>query len=353
MNTITSNVETKAPERQTARGRRVMRRVLRGVGRALKWFGLALIALVVLGAAYQIIATEIDRRTYSPRGQLYTVNGRQMHLVCQGEGGPTVILQAGGAAESLWWYWVQNQLAGRTRVCAYDRAGMGWSEAASSPRDPVTIVGELHVLLAEAGVAAPYIMVGHSYGAILARVYAAQYPQDVTGVVVVDSLTVGGIASESELDQYKPAYYAAVVPVWLMQRLGVMRLLGTGSARAMGYPPEIAPELAALQSHNQTLDTDMLEKGLPAYWTLIQASEAAEDLGDLPLAVLWASESYATYDRAAVNKVATFSSNSVTRVIEGANHGSILGTEQYAQQVSDAILDVIEAAQTGRSVASE
>jgi hypothetical protein len=111
--------------------------------------------------------------------------------------------------------------------------------------------------------------------------------------------------------------------------------------------------LAALQSHNQTLDTDMLEKGLPAYWTLIQASEAAEDLGDLPLAVLWASESYATYDRAAVNKVATFSSNSVTRVIEGANHGSILGTEQYAQQVSDAILDVIEAAQTGRSVASE
>jgi pimeloyl-ACP methyl ester carboxylesterase len=230
---------------------------------------------------------------------------------------------------------------------------MGWSEAASSPRDPVTIVGELHALLNEAGVAAPYVMVGHSYGAILARVYAAQYPQDVTGVVVVDSLTVGGIASESELDQHKPAFYAAVAPLWLMQRLGVMRLLGPGTVRAMGYPPEIAPELAALQSHNQTLDTDMLEKGLPAYWTLIQASTAAEDLGDLPLAVLWASESYATYDRAAVNKVATYSSDSVTRVIEGANHGSILGNEQHAQQVSDAILDVLEAAQTGQPLASK
>jgi pimeloyl-ACP methyl ester carboxylesterase len=329
------------------------RRILRAIGRGLKWFGIALIALVLLGATYQIVATEIDKRTYSPRGQLYTVNGRQMHLVCMGEGSPTVVLQAGGGAESLWWYRVQPQLAEQTRVCAYDRAGMGWSEAASSPRDPVTIVGELHALLNEAGVAAPYVMVGHSYGAILARVYAAQYPQDVTGVVVVDSLTVGGIASESELDQHKPEFYAAVAPLWLMQRLGVMRLLGPGTVRAMGYPPEIAPELAALQSHNQTLDTDMLEKGLPAYWTLIQASTAAEDLGDLPLAVLWASESYATYDRAAVNKVATYSSNSVTRVIEGANHGSILGNEQHAQQVSDAILDVLEAAQTGQPLASK
>lgn len=85
----------------------------------------------------------------------------------------------------------------------------------------------------------------------------------------------------------------------------------------------------------------------------MQASEAAEDLGDLPLAVLWASESYATYDRAAVNAVATFSSNSMTRVIEGANHGSILGNEQHAQQVSDAIRDVMEAAQTGEPLVSK
>ena len=349
MNAMTSNVETKAAPQPASVGRRM----LRGIKRGLKWLGMALIALVALGAAYQIIATELDKRTYSPRGQLYTVNGRQMHMVCKGEGSPTVILQAGGAAESLWWYRVQPQLAAHTRVCAYDRAGMGWSEAASSPRDPVTIVGELHALLAEAAVTAPYVMVGHSYGAILARVYAAQYPQDVAGVVVIDSLTVGGLASESEVDQHKPAYYAAVAPVWLMQRLGVMRLVVPGNARAMGYPLEIASELAALQSHNTTLDTDMLEKGLPAYWTLMQASEAAEDLGDLPLAVLWASESYATYDRAAVDKVATFSANSVTRVIEGANHGSILGTEQYAQQVSDAILDVIEAAQTGQLLTGE
>ena len=349
MNTTTSSVATDAPTEKA----RPRRDCLFYVKRGLKWLGVALIALVVPGVAYQIIATEIDKRTYAPRGQLYAVKGRQMHLVCQGRGSPTVVLQAGGAAESLWWYWVQNQLAGHTRVCAYDRAGLGWSEAASSPREPVTIAGELHALLNEAGVAAPYVIAGHSFGAILARVYAAQYPQDVTGVVVVDSLTVGGVASESELDQHKPAYYAAVAPVWLMQRLGVMRLLGPGTVRAMGYPPEIAPEMAARQSHNQTLDTDMLEKGLPAYWTLIQASEAAEDLGDLPLAVLWASESYATYDRAAVEKVATYSSNSVTRVIEGANHGSILGNEQYAQQVSETILDVMEAAQAGQPLAGK
>jgi len=259
MNTTTSSTIANG---QTENARR-RRGCLFYVKRGLKWLGIALIALVLLGVAYQTIATEIDKSTYSPRGQLYTVNGRQMHIVCRGEGSPTVVLQAGGAAESLWWYRVQQQLAEHTRVCAYDRAGLGWSEATSSPRDPVTIAAELHALLGEADMAEPYVMAGHSYGAILARVYAAQYPQDVTGVVVVDSLTVGGIASESELDQHKPAYYAAVAPVWLMQRLGVMRLLGPGTVRAMGYPPEIAPEIAALQSHNQTLDTDMLEKVCP------------------------------------------------------------------------------------------
>ena len=323
------------------------------VKRLLKWFGIVLVMLVLLGVAYQTVATEIDKRTYSPRGQLYTVNGHQMHMVCMGEGSPTVILQAGGGAESLWWYWVQNQLAEHTRVCAYDRAGLGWSEVASTPRDPVTIVGELHTLLEEAGVTPPYVMSGHSYGGILTRIYAAQYPQEVIGLVMVDSMLMEAKhLSQSEFDGYKPLYYSVQIPLWLLSRLGVSRFFTSGTFQSMGYPPEVVPEMAALNTRNQTVDTDIAEKGFDAMWTLMQASATAENLGDLPMVVLWASESNALYESTSTGRefrdeVPTYSSNSLSRIIEGADHGTILGNEQYAHQVTDATLDVIRAAQTG------
>jgi pimeloyl-ACP methyl ester carboxylesterase len=147
---------------------------------------------MLLGAAYQTSAAETDKRTCSPRGQLYTVNGHQMHLGCMGEGSPAVILQSGATAESLWWYRVQNQLAQHTRVCAYDRAGLGFSEPTPEPRDGVTIAGELHALLEQAGVLAPYIMAGHSFGAVWTRIFAAQYLQEVAGIVLVGSTFVPG-----------------------------------------------------------------------------------------------------------------------------------------------------------------
>lgn len=321
--------------------------------RVLKWCGLLLLALVLLGVSFQTIATQIDNRTYAPRGELYTVNGRQMHIVCLGQsqpGAPTVILQAGGANESLWWYWVQNQLAAHGRVCAYDRAGLGWSEAAGTPRDPATIVGELHELLAVANIQPPFVMAGHSYGAVLARIYAAHYPAEVAGIALVDGMPLElKDRSKAEFDAYKWTFYAAQAPLWVMYRLGVGRLFIAGSIEEMGYPPALAAELAAFSLHNQTCDTDFAEKGFAGMWALMQAALAAEKLGDLPMAVLWAGESgtnqasYAAY-RA---EVAGYSTNSVTRTIEGADHGSILGNEQYAQQVSDAILALLNTIQTG------
>jgi len=341
------------------------RRILRGIGRGVKWLGIGLVALAVLGVAYQIIATEIDRRTYSPRGQLYTVNGHQMHIYCTGEGSPTVILQAGGVAESLWWYRVQNQLAEHTRVCAFDRPGQGRSEPTSGPREALTIVGELHTLLQEAGVSAPYVMAGHSYGAILTRIYAAQHPQEVVGIVLVDSqiLNPKQFASQSEFDAWKSQFEGTTLLAGWMTRLGLTRLITPGTFQKAGYPADIALELAALQSRNQVVDTDTAEK-LNAVWALTEASAAAEDLGDLPLAVLWASQTIDGFDVIDAHipgsqerystlreEISAYSSNSMTRTIVGADHLSILGSEQYAQQVSDAILDVIASARTGQPLA--
>jgi hypothetical protein len=178
------------------------------VKRGLKWFGIVLVTLVLLGVAYQTIAIELDKRNYAPRGQLYTVNGHQMHMVCMGEGSPVVVLQAGGLADSLWWYRVQNQLAEHTRVCTFARPGMGWSEPVEGPRDALTIDVELHALLEQAGIPAPYVMAGHSHGAVLTRIYAAEYPEEVVGIVLVDSsiLIPKHFANQSEFDEWKSSF---------------------------------------------------------------------------------------------------------------------------------------------------
>jgi pimeloyl-ACP methyl ester carboxylesterase len=326
---------------------------LSNIGRVLKWFVILLVALVVLGVVYQTAATELDKNAYSPRGQLYTVSGHQMHLVCMGEGSPAVILQAGASAESLWWYRVQNQLAAHTQVCAFDRPGMGWSEPVDGSREPLIMNAELHTLLEQAGVSPPYIMAGHSFGSILTRIYAAQYPQEVAGIILVDSqlVTPKHFASQSEIDQNRSYWDVVQVIGSVITRIGLTRLTGTNTFQNAGYPAELALEMTGLQARNQVIDAYYAENG-PAFPALQEASADAEELGDMPMAVIWASLTYALNEanptlRPFTEELSTYSSNTVTRIVEGADHGSILGNEQYAQQVSDVILNVIVAAQTG------
>jgi pimeloyl-ACP methyl ester carboxylesterase len=329
------------------------------IKRGLKWFGIILIALVLLGVAFQASAIELDKRNYPPPGKLYSVNGHSMHIICKGEGDPTVILQAGGAADSTWWYWVQNQLAAHTRVCAFDRPGMGWSEPTTEPRDALTLVGELHALLAEADVRPPYVMAGHSWGAVLTRIYAAQYPQEIAGITLVDSaiLLPKHFADQSEFDAWKATFAGQQTLFGALMRLGLLRLIDPSTFQAAGYPAEVALELVAMHSRNEVVDTDF-EEFHSEMWALTRTSAMAEALGDLPMAILWAPESWKNQDTylpglpATRAEISTYSTNSVTRSVDGADHASILGNEQYAQQVSDAILDVMEAAQTGEPLAS-
>lgn len=328
--------------------------------RATLGFSLVLIALVLLGVAYQTIASEMDTRAYAPRGQIYTVNGHQMHLVCNGSGSgsPAVILQAGASAESLWWYRVQQQLAPHAQVCAYDRPGMGWSDPVNGARDPLTINAELHTLLDRAGIPTPYVMAGHSYGAILTRVYAAQYPNEVAGIILIDSqlVTPKHFANASEANQNQ-SYWDVVHGIGsVMTRVGLMRLIGGSDFQRFGYPPEVAQEIVGLQARPQVIDAYHAENG-PAFPALQAASAAAENLGDLPVIVLWASQTNDQNQgnpslRPLAEELSTYSSNTATRIVEGANHGSILGMEEYARQVTEAVLDVIDAVQTGKRLGS-
>jgi hypothetical protein len=179
----------------------------------------------------------------------------------------------------------------------------------------------------------------------------------VAGIVLVDSGLVipEQFANQSEFDQWKASTDALQLLLWGGFRTGLVRLTGSRNFIEWGYPAEIIPEMVALHSTNRTFDTTYAEQ-VPAMWALTQASAATKNLGDRSMAILWASETNNMMSHIAVlgklrDEIASYSSNSVTQAIEGADHGSILGNELYAQQVSNAVLNVIKAIQTGAELA--
>jgi pimeloyl-ACP methyl ester carboxylesterase len=121
-----------------------------------------------------------------PPGRLVPIGTHRLHLHCSGEGRPTVVFDAALGASSLSWSLVQPQVARFTHACAYDRAGFGWSEAGPMPRTAGRIADELHRLLQRADVVPPYVLVGHSFGGLVARLFAARHPEDVVGLVLVE-----------------------------------------------------------------------------------------------------------------------------------------------------------------------
>jgi len=353
MITIISSRNANVQPPSTQRGNELVVRLWRGL--------LGLLALIVIlalaGAIYQVVATAMDQRTYPPPGQLVDVGDYKLHIYCVGEGSPPVILDAVGGGSSAQWALVQSEIAATTRVCAYDRAGFGWSDPGPGPRDAHQQVSELHTLLTNAGIAGPYVLVGYSYGGRVTRVYAAQYPGEVVGLVSVDA----GIPYEDpSFPQEYHAEYAAEERMinslrWLAP-LGVVRLLLT-----VGLGPEAedydlpAPQRAESKIFNATTKFWQSMAGQFAAMPETDAQErAVKSLGDMPLVVLSAALP-ADKTRQAWNefnvKLAGLSSNSDYRLIEGATHMSLALKQQHAQQTSAAILEVIEAVRTGQPLA--
>ncbi len=154
---------------------------------------LSLIIFLCVTAAgstiFNAAALRYYRAIYPAPGKMYVVNGHDMHIYCTGEGSPTIVLDAGMGNDSLAWAKVQPELSKTTRVCSYDRAGMGWSTPGPDPRDANNIASELHALLQQAGVSGPIVLMGHSMGGINIRAYATHYPQDLVGLIFVEGAT--------------------------------------------------------------------------------------------------------------------------------------------------------------------
>lgn len=150
---------------------------------------LALIIFVPLaGAVYEAVATRKVARNNPPAGRLIEVGGRRTHLYCVGSGAPTVIFVSGLGETYASWARVQPEIGKSTKACSYDRAGLGWSDPGREPRDVHQIVSELHDLLGATDVTPPYLLVGHSLGGGVIRVFAARYPQEVDGLVMIDAV---------------------------------------------------------------------------------------------------------------------------------------------------------------------
>jgi pimeloyl-ACP methyl ester carboxylesterase len=153
------------------------------------WIAAVLCVLVAAGVAYQWLGLRRDARLWPPPGRMLDVGeGRSIHVHEQGAASPTVVLEAGVSASSLNWRRVQESIAAQTRAVAYDRAGLGWSDSAETPRTASNLAMELRAALREAGLDPPYVMVGHSFGGLVVRRYVSLFPEEVVGMVLVDPL---------------------------------------------------------------------------------------------------------------------------------------------------------------------
>jgi pimeloyl-ACP methyl ester carboxylesterase len=269
---------TAAPER-TRPGRRV-----------LAWLGgavAAVLALGTLGALFEAAAEARDARAFPPPGQMVDVGGHRLHIDCVGTGSPTVVIDAGwGDWSSTWSGSVQPGVAASTRVCTYDRAGYGFSEPGPLPRTADRIARELHTLLERADVPGPYVIVGHSLGGAHARVFAHEYPAEVVGVVLIDSMNpLAAAPSDASAapapDESSPIDGLITLPA----RVGALRAL----AGPLGLKADLAPSAADAYAASWVTPRHwrvwMVDEGRAIPRSLAQA-QAVTSLGATPLIVL-------------------------------------------------------------------
>ncbi len=143
------------------------------------------VAILLAGFIYQTVGKLRDRGRFPAPGCLLTIGGQTFHVVEKGSG-PTVVLESGIASTSIAWLKVQAELSKCARVIAYDRAGLGWSSRPHTPRTLENVVDELHALLHRIEARQPFVLVGHSYGGLVVRLFSKLHPDEVAGIVLVD-----------------------------------------------------------------------------------------------------------------------------------------------------------------------
>jgi pimeloyl-ACP methyl ester carboxylesterase len=260
----------------------------------LACFAIAIGGLLMASACVAIESPIPD--TYAAAGQLLRIgDGRALNLRCSGSGEPVVLLEAGGNADSSSWFRVQPELARLTRVCAYDRAGYGFSDEGPLPRDVDADVADLHALIEAAAIPTPVVLVGHSLGSNIVRSYAQRYPQQLSGIVLVDP-------PEQGTDEGMPEEWLSEVAGMGARRDAFLNVCEAAAAAGddetthgclRAPPPWMGEEVASAVRRN---------KSTPSYWRTLRSELASnvrlfstpvpldESYGSLPLLLLRATD---------------------------------------------------------------
>jgi pimeloyl-ACP methyl ester carboxylesterase len=309
----------------------------------------AIMAVSAVGSGYETVREAMDSAAHKMSGQLVSVGDHKLHINCTGAGSPTVILEAGlGEPGVMMAGWIQPAVAATTRVCVYDRAGRGDSEAGSGVRDGLSTTADLHRLLANANVPGPYVLVGHSSGGVYVRVYAHQYPDQVAGMVLLDGQP-GDVYAK--LPGWATFYaglrkYTGVAPS--LARLGAIRL--SYASQVGGLPPAARAEERndwSTARHNRSLRDEVA--GLR---TALTQSQALTTFGAKPLIVLTAMKDAQKGWLPLQDEMVALSTNSVHRLIAGATHASLTEDSHFSGVSAQAIIDVVTAVRTGAPLAN-
>jgi pimeloyl-ACP methyl ester carboxylesterase len=305
--------------------------------------------LSAVGGAFETYRGTADRANHPMPGRLVDVGGHQLHINCTGTGSPTVVLQPGLGEPSSAMAWIAPDVATTTRVCVYDRAGRGWSESAGAPQSGVEVAAELHTLLDRAGEHGPYVLAGHSAGGLYVLNFAQLHPDQVAGVVLLDSMS----PQQYEKVTDWPAFYemfrrvSAVLPS--LSRLGVGHAVyGT----AYGDLPALArDELRAFWAtprHSRSVRDEFSQ-----IRTTMTEAQSVTTLGDRPLVVVTAEKDAQGGWMAAQDQLAALSTNSVHRTLANADHDMLVEQQATAAQASQAIRDVVNAVRTGAPITGQ
>ncbi|TKK82397.1 alpha/beta hydrolase [Kribbella jiaozuonensis] len=308
-------------------------------GRWLLYSVIAILALASIGGGYETVREAADAKAYPPPGRLIDVGGHSLHLNCTGSGSPTVVLEAGGGEMSSNLGWITPAVSGTTRVCVYDRAGRGWSESSNSPQDGKQIATDLHTLLHRGNVPGPYVLAGHSFGGLYVRTFAASYPDEVAGMVLVDSTAAKSSAgSPADPASYDPIGRVSAL-VSASARVGLVRLYNQVSFESL--PPRSRDEVRATGATASNLRST-IDEYVQANSSMEQAA-AFKDFAGKPLVVLTAGSGNDAAWQAKQKDLAGLSTNSSQRIVRGASHEALVGDEEYAAATTQAILDVVSA----------
>ncbi|WP_198033033.1 alpha/beta hydrolase [Methylosinus sp. PW1] len=331
--------------------RAIKRWVLRGAAGTIG----VLATLALVGSVYQHRATKADFNKMNAPGQLISVGKQTFHIHCSGEGSIAVILEGGAGTTTQAWAWIQPEISKRTRVCSYDRAGYGWSTPSEQPMDALNTSRKLHDLLRAANIPSPYILVGHSIGGAYARMFTANYTDEVAGLFLIDATSPAVLDTYAEVglpkvEDWTPwslrvfPYLAYVGGMRLLVALGIFDL-------AKGLPADAEVIANAFLSTPEHIRMTIAEYA--ALSETLKQIRALQPHPSLPVAIVSAARfpgldkateaAFVDWHHKQQKAWLRISSTCSFRIVDGSDHVSLVTSEAFAHEIAVNILEMVEA----------